>query len=94
MADADRGELELLGRPGCHLCEALWPEVLAVAARWQLAARLVDIEQDPALHRTYLWRIPVVLLRGRLLAEGRVEPAPLELAVARALDRGAGDDPE
>ncbi len=34
MAAADPEPVELLGRPGCHLCDALWPEVQALAGRF------------------------------------------------------------
>ncbi len=89
MAAADPEPVELLGRPGCHLCDALWPEVQALAGRFGVPARSVDIEQDRSLLRAFLWRIPVVRHGGRILAEGRVDPAALDAAMARSIR----DDP-
>jgi len=61
-------DLVLYARPGCHLCDEARATVQAVLA--ERAARGLrvpsfadrDIEADPALHRLYLERIPVIEL--------------------------------
>ncbi|HUY96029.1 MAG TPA: glutaredoxin family protein [Verrucomicrobiae bacterium] len=86
MRGDDRAPVvELLGRPGCHLCEALWPELVAAARGLGLEARRVDIEQEPGLLRTFLWRIPVVRVGPRVVAEGRVDPAMLGPVLGAAI---------
>ena len=42
---------------------------------------LADVDADDQLHELYDWRVPVVLLDGRVIAEGKVDRA----TVARAL---------
>jgi glutaredoxin len=56
-------ELVLYGRDGCHLCD----DARVVLARIGHPFAVVDIEADPALHRRYLERIPVVALDGEEL---------------------------
>ncbi len=84
MASSAPAGLELLSRPGCHLCEALWPAVVAAARAAGLPAVRVDIDQDRDLRRAFTLRIPVVRLDGRVVAEGRVDPLDVAGAVARA----------
>ncbi|HET7420054.1 MAG TPA: glutaredoxin family protein [Candidatus Dormibacteraeota bacterium] len=69
-------------RQGCHLCE----QALALLRDLGHEPELVDVEDDDALHDLYDWRVPVVLLDGRVIAEGKVE----RTALVRALDRGGG----
>lgn len=64
-------DLVLYERPGCHLCEEARDAIQGAledrAARGLRNARLVErnIEDDEALHRQYLERIPVVELGDR-----------------------------
>jgi glutaredoxin len=59
-------EVVLYGRPDCHLCEEARELLRELAgAGW----REVDIESDDALLRTYLERIPVVAVDGRIVSE-------------------------
>jgi glutaredoxin len=59
-------EIVLYGRPDCHLCD------VARAVLRDLAGpgwREVDIDSDDELLRTYLERIPVVEIDGRVVSE-------------------------
>jgi glutaredoxin len=70
-------DVVLYGRPGCHLCDdarALLEQVRAELA-FSLTER--DIEQDDALHRAYLERIPVVTIDGAEAFEFFVDEAEL-----------------
>lgn len=61
--------LVLVTRRGCHLCQAAL-ELLRALGREPV---LADVDSDPALFDQYDWRVPVVLLNGEVIAEGRIE---------------------
>jgi hypothetical protein len=42
-----------------------------------------DVDADEDLHRLYDWRVPVVLVDGRIVGEGRIEREQLERALAQ-----------
>ncbi len=73
----------LYGRAGCHLCD----DALAVLERIQADApfdlRTVDIEDDDALMRAYLERIPVVILDGEEVYDYYVDEQDLRARLAR-----------
>jgi predicted thioredoxin/glutaredoxin len=72
-------EIVLVTRQGCHLCE------LALAALRALGVEpeLRDVDADAHLHDVYDWRVPVVLLDGRVVAEGRIDGKSLAAAIQR-----------
>jgi hypothetical protein len=51
--------LTLVGKPDCHLCHELRAVVAAVAGPEAVVE--VDLRDDPALERRYLFEIPVLL---------------------------------
>ena len=73
----------LYGRPGCHLCD----DALAVLERIRADApfdlRTVNIEDDDALMRAYLERIPVVALDGEEVYDYYVDEQDLRARLAR-----------
>jgi glutaredoxin len=77
----------LFGRPRCHLCD----DALAVLERIRSDApfdlRTVNIEDDDALLRAYLVRIPVVAVDGEEVYDYYVDEADLRARLAR-VDRG------
>ena len=64
-------------RDGCHLCE----DALALLRELGHEPELADVDADDRLHDLYDWRVPVVLLDGRVVAEGKVERASLTTAL-------------
>jgi glutaredoxin len=54
----------LYGKPGCHLCEEAREVVLRVRDDHGFDLEEVDVSLDPALHRDYGERIPVVAVDG------------------------------
>lgn len=71
--------LVLVTRQGCHLCdEAL--EHLRSLGHDPLVA---DVDADDRLHDLYDWRVPVVLLDGRVVAEGKITREQLEKALGK-----------
>lgn len=68
----------LVTRQGCHLCE----EALGLLRELGQEPELADVDADGELYNLYDWRVPVVLVDGRVVAEGKVERA----ALVRALE--------
>ena len=76
----------LYGKPGCHLCDDAREVVERVRGERPFELEEVDVSVDPALHREYGDRIPVLALDGVELFEFHVEEAVL----VRQLDRVDG----
>lgn len=75
--------VQIIGRPGCHLCEEAEAVVAQVCASRGAAYEVVSIEDDPALADQYAEYIPVIVVDGARHDFYRVDPARL----AAALDR-------
>jgi len=58
-------------KAGCHLCDDAREMLDEIAADYELTE--IDIRTDSALFETYRYRIPVILVNGQVVAEGRVE---------------------
>jgi glutaredoxin len=71
-------EVVLVTRQGCHLCD----EALAALRSLGVEPELQDVDADERLHDLYDWRVPVVLLDGKIVGEGRIGREELR----RALD--------
>jgi glutaredoxin len=71
-------EVVLVTRQGCHLCD----EALAVLRSLGVEPELQDVDADERLHDLYDWRVPVILLDGKIVGEGRIGREELR----RALD--------
>jgi glutaredoxin len=67
----------LYGKPGCHLCEEAREAVQRVRAAHPFELREIDVSLDPALHREYGERIPVLAVDGKEVFEFHVEEAVL-----------------
>jgi ribosomal protein S18 acetylase RimI-like enzyme len=70
-------DVALVTRRGCHLCSDALAEVRALG----LEPRLLDVDGDSALFDQFDFRVPVLLVEGRAVGEGRLDHATL----ARAL---------
>ena len=73
--------LVLVTRQGCHLCD----EALAILRSLGHDPELIDVDADAddQLHDQYDWRVPVVLVDGRVVAEGKITPAQLEKVIGK-----------
>lgn len=69
--------LVLVTRKACHLCE----EALEMLTALGFEPELADVDLDDRLHAAYDWRVPVVLLDGRVVAEGRIDRERLRSAL-------------
>jgi glutaredoxin len=77
----------LYGRPGCHLCDEARAVLERVRAQIPFEVHSVNIEEDDALLRAYLERIPVVAVDGEEVYDYRVDEADLRARLARVSRR-------
>jgi glutaredoxin len=73
----------LYGRPGCHLCDDALAVLQRIRADAPFDLRTVNIEDDDALLRAYLERIPVVSLDDEEVYDYFVDEADLRARLAR-----------
>ena len=71
--------LVLVTRQGCHLCD----EALALLQELGKEPELADVDADEELFRIYDWRVPVVLVDGAVVAEGKIKKDVLQQALKR-----------
>jgi hypothetical protein len=71
--------VQLVTRRGCHLCD----DALALLRELALEPEQRDVDADPELFRLYDFRVPVVLIDGRVAGEGRLDRDALRRALAR-----------
>jgi len=77
-------KIVLVTRQNCHLCD----DALALLRDLGVQPELADVDADDELHRLYDFRVPVVLVNGAVVAEGKINRALLETALNR-LGRGS-----
>jgi len=70
----------LVTREGCHLCD----QALSLLRDLGLHPDLADVDADDELHRLYDFRVPVVLVDGAIVAEGKITRESLETALNRS----------
>lgn len=73
-------EILLVTRQSCHLCD----EALAALRSLGVEPELRDVDADADLHALYDWRVPVVMVDGRVIAEGRIDQEQLRQALPAA----------
>jgi glutaredoxin len=71
--------LVLVTRQGCHLCDQAQELLRSLGHDPQLA----DVDADDRLHDLYDWRVPVVLVDDRIVAEGKITRDQLEKALGK-----------
>jgi len=71
--------LVVVTRQGCHLCD----EALDLLRGLGHEPELADVDADDRLHDLYDWRVPVVLVDDRIVAEGKITREQLEKAVGK-----------
>jgi glutaredoxin len=72
-------DIELVGRAGCGLCDEARATLRALGVEFDEQ----DVDSDPYLHQSFTDRVPVLLVDGRVVAEGRIHAA----SVLRNLSR-------
>ena len=74
--------IEVLTRPGCHLCADAVAVVAAVCAETGDRYTERNIDDDPELRRTYTDQVPVTFVDGAQHDYWRVDPDRLRRALA------------
>ncbi len=69
----------MVTRGGCHLCD----EALSALRALGVEPELRDVDADRALYRLYDWRVPVVMVDGSVVAEGRIDQDAVRKALLR-----------
>ena len=64
-------------RQGCHLCD----QALGILEELSLHPEVLDVDADDELYRLYDFRVPVVLIDGVVVAEGKVDRERLRKAL-------------
>jgi glutaredoxin len=75
--------VELLSRPGCHLCDDARRLVERVAAETGASWTETDVDQVPALRAEFGDLVPVVRVDGKELGHWRIDEAKLRRALTR-----------
>lgn len=73
--------VELISKPGCHLCDVAREVVDIVCAETDNDWTEVSIEDNPSLAEVYWDKIPVVLVDGRPHDYWRVNPERLRASL-------------
>ena len=80
--------VELVTRQGCHLCD----EALEALRQLGLEPVIRDVDAEDELFRLYDWRVPVVLMGGRVVAEGKIDPPALNALIRSSSSPGRQPD--
>lgn len=75
--------VSLYGKPGCCLCDEAREELERLREKVPFELEEVDVSLDPALHRDYGERIPVVAVDGEEVSELGIDAAGRERLLAR-----------
>jgi len=70
-------DVQLVTRAGCHLCD----DALRLLRDLGVEPALRDVDSDPRLSALYDFRVPVVLVGGRVVGEGRLDRDALSRAL-------------
>jgi glutaredoxin len=71
--------VQLVSRDGCHLCEDAEQRLQGRAIPFER----LDVDARPDLHAEYDKRVPVLLVDGAPVGEGKIEDATITAALGR-----------
>lgn len=75
-------DVTMLGRPGCHLCDDARAELAPILAETGATLTEINIDEDDALLRAHLERIPVILVDGVEICTFFVDEQALRAALS------------
>ena len=76
-------ELELMTKPGCHLCEEMKAALFEAARGLEIRLREVDISRDGQLERRFGNDIPVLFVNGSKAFKHRATVQEIRLRLFR-----------
>jgi glutaredoxin len=82
MSELPTVRVQVLTKPGCHLCEDAVRVVAGVSAELGVGFEEVDITADQDLYDRYWEQIPVTLVDGAQHDFWRVDPVRLRAALS------------
>ncbi len=68
-------KVTLYSKAGCHLCDEARAYLEELAVTSEMVIDEIDIRRDTALFERYRYRIPVIVVDGAEVLEGRIEAA-------------------
>lgn len=74
--------ITLYSKEGCHLCENAKEALFELEDEFAVTLEEVDITTDSALFEKYKWTIPVMIVDGRVVLEGRIDARKIYRALA------------
>ena len=77
-------QVRLYTRPGCHLCEEARAAMLAADCEDEYQLEEINIDEDPALKKSYGLKIPVITINGREAFVYRLSPEEFKQSVRLA----------
>ena len=86
MDEAQKAQVTLYTRPGCHLCDEAKQAMLAARCADLYALQEINIDSDPSLARRYGWDIPVLIINGIETFKHRLTPSDFKREIQRALN--------
>ena len=75
----------MVTRVSCHLCS----DALALLQAAGVEPGLLDVDADQRLFDLYDFRVPVILIDGRLALEGRISQLQIRELLSRAQEPGS-----
>jgi len=81
MSELPAVRVQVLTKPGCHLCEDAVRVVAGVSAELGVGFEEVDITADQDLYDRYWEQVPVTLVDGAQHDFWRVDPVRLRAAL-------------
>lgn len=81
LAIANRQQVTLLTRKGCHLCEVARAQLEPVLAELGAQLRVVDVDSDPALRDQYTEDVPVIFAGPVEVSRHRADLESLRRAI-------------
>jgi len=76
-------QIDIYSRPDCHLCEEAKEVIDRVRLRFSFVVRVINIETDAELEKTYGEQVPVVFINGNKAFKYHVDEAELERRVKK-----------
>ena len=64
----------IYSRQGCHLCDEMLDDLLALVGGHDVRVRVVDVDDDEETRRRYGLRIPVLEFDGEEVCSARIVP--------------------